>query len=310
MGNNLSSMRVINLQFEYCFIFLMVELVCFKMEAGEDEIDKNDAKGPISRTVHEYADVATTHGIYYIFETGRLMFERVFWVIVVILALVFAISFSITAYNNWKANPVLTSVGTTGHPIEKIAFPSITICPQGSANEIIDVALFKQFERYLAGKGKMAYQLSENDLKEEGISFLSLIYPGAKQGPTQMIRMLGSPGLTPDKSIEAQALLNPEDKGQCTNQNMNDVKLKCPDGFVQTENFADGTKACWHFKGQTQKASRYDGRDYCEGLLGNDTWSLFHIQDRPFWNSLWNIIATGINSSIPETLLYPKSNLI
>jgi hypothetical protein len=280
------------------------------MEAEEDEIDKNDAKGPISRTAHEYADVATTHGIYYIFESGRLLFERVFWVIVVILALFFAISLSISAYNNWKANPVLTSVGTTGHPIEKIAFPSITICPQGSANEIIDGALFKQFERYLAGKGKIAYQLSETDLKEEGVSFLSLIYHGAKQGPAQMIRMLGSPGLTPDKSIEAQALLNPEEMSQCTNQNMKDTKLKCLDGFVQADNFADGNKPCWHFKGQAQKASHSEGKDYCLGLVGNVTWPLFFKQDRPDWVSLWNIIATGTNLSIPETLLHGKSNTL
>ena len=93
-----------------------------------------------------------------------------------ILALVFAISLSITAYNNWKDDPVLTSVGTTGHPIEKISFPSITICPQGSANEIIDAALFKQFERYLAGKGKIANELSEKTLNEEGVSFLRIFF--------------------------------------------------------------------------------------------------------------------------------------
>ena len=269
------------------------------MEAGEDELDKNQVKGPLSRTVHEYADVATTHGIYYIFEAGRLLFERVFWVIVVILALFFAIFMSITAYNNWKENPVLTSVGTTGHPIEKIAFPSITICPQGSSNKIIGAALFKQFERYLAGKGKTAYELSENDLRAEGVSFLSIIYPGAKEGPAQMIRMLGSPGLTPDKSMEAQALLNPEDEGQCRKQNMVDKKLKCPDGFVQVDNFAGGNKPCWHFKGQTKKASKPDGLDYCQGLLGTDTFSLFYIRDRTEWNLLWNIIATGATSFKP-----------
>ena len=110
------------------------------MEAEEDEADKNNNKGPIAKTTYEYADNATIHGIFYIFETGRLLFERIFWIIVVILALAFAIGMSVSAYDNWKANPVLTSVGTTGYPIEKIKFPSITICPQGSANEIIDAA--------------------------------------------------------------------------------------------------------------------------------------------------------------------------
>ena len=124
-------------------------LLVLEMEADENDVDENKTKGSISRTAYEYAEVATTHGIYYIFEKGRLVFERVFWVIVVILALVFAIGLSIQAYSAWKENPVLTSVGTTGHPIEQVSFPSITVCPQGSANKVIDAALFQQFEKYL-----------------------------------------------------------------------------------------------------------------------------------------------------------------
>ena len=61
------------------------------------------------------------------------------WVVVVGLAVFFALDLSISAYGNWRSNPVLTTVWTTGHPIEKIPFPSITICAQGSVNEIIGI---------------------------------------------------------------------------------------------------------------------------------------------------------------------------
>ena len=64
---------------------------------------------------------------------------RLMWVVVVGLAVFFALDLSISAYGNWRSNPVLTTVWTTGHPIEKIPFPSITICAQGSVNEIIGI---------------------------------------------------------------------------------------------------------------------------------------------------------------------------
>ena len=191
-------------------------LLVLEMEADEDDVDENKIKGSISRTAYEYAEVATTHGIYYIFEKGRLVFERVFWVIVVILALVFAIGLSIRAYSDWKANPVLTSVGTTGHPIEQVPFPSITVCPQGSANKVIGAALFQQFERYLSSKNKDVFALSEEEINNEGVSFLRDRYPGAKAAPIQIARMLGSPGLDPNKNLEAMSVLNPEDQMKCS----------------------------------------------------------------------------------------------
>ena len=116
--------------------------------------------GPIYKTVDEYAAGTTVHGITYIFHRDRPLIERynlllpastkifpiskvisarLMWVVVVGLAVFFALDLSISAYGNWRSNPVLTTVWTTGHPIEKIPFPSITICAQGSVNEIIGI---------------------------------------------------------------------------------------------------------------------------------------------------------------------------
>ena len=86
---------------------------------------------PFSRTLFEYAEASTTHGISYIFERGRLILERVFWVIVVIIAIGFAGTWSFMAYDEWRGDPILTTVSTTGLPIQDVPFPSITICAQG-----------------------------------------------------------------------------------------------------------------------------------------------------------------------------------
>ena len=87
---------------------------------------------PFTKTLFEYAAGSTTHGISYIFEKGRLILERVFWIIVVIIAVVFAVTWSFMAYEKWQEDPVLTTISTTGLPVQDVPFPSITICAQGN----------------------------------------------------------------------------------------------------------------------------------------------------------------------------------
>ena len=188
-------------------------LVDFKMSIFEDSPKK--IKNPYTKTINEYASVSTAHGIAYIFEDGRCFFERIIWIIVVVLALTFAICMSTTAYKNWKNNPVLTSVRTTGLPIENIEFPAITICTQGSANEVVDAALFQQFNSYLTTKGKEFDSLSDSQKVQEGQNFLLDMYPGAKAPPNQLVSMMASPGIDPERGIEALTIFNPEDKKNC-----------------------------------------------------------------------------------------------
>ena len=177
---------------------------------SSDEDEDQDRLGPVSRTAHEYAAGTTVHGITYIFEEGRLILERVIWLIVVALAVTFALVLSISAYHNWQDNPVLTTIRTTGHPIEEVDFPSITICAQGAANEIIDAALFKQFFDYLQGKDLEYDEMNADEIKREGVSFLMEKYPGATKAPNELVRFMTSPDV--DKSMQSLAVLNPEDQ--------------------------------------------------------------------------------------------------
>ena len=45
-------------------------------------------RGALETTVQEYAAASTAHGITYIFEQGRLGIERLFWILMVFLSLV------------------------------------------------------------------------------------------------------------------------------------------------------------------------------------------------------------------------------
>ena len=92
-------------------------------------MDKNK-KGPVGKTAQQYSESTTIHGIQYIFENDKFMFDRILWILIVICGIFFAVYLSVLAHVEWKNNPVLTTVATTGFPIEKIDFPAITICAQ------------------------------------------------------------------------------------------------------------------------------------------------------------------------------------
>ena len=87
--------------------------------------------------MHQYADATTIHGIPYIFEEGRLAVERLLWILIVLGATAFSVFFSYRIWEGWQEDPVLTSVSTTGYPIELMEYPSITICAQGAVNEVV-----------------------------------------------------------------------------------------------------------------------------------------------------------------------------
>ena len=88
--------------------------------------------GFIGKTAKEYSQSTTIHGFSYIGEDGLLIFERLLWIFIVCLGIFLSIYMSVSAYVEWKGNPVLTTVATTGFPIEKVEFPAITICAQVS----------------------------------------------------------------------------------------------------------------------------------------------------------------------------------
>ena len=115
-------------------------------EAGAGDSDDNNTKNcpVVTKTVHEYAEATSIHGIAYIFESGRLSFERLLWLILVLVFGFMAFIISMPLLNNFLDNPVLTTVHTSGYPIENVQFPSITICGQGSVNEVVGEYAFAQ----------------------------------------------------------------------------------------------------------------------------------------------------------------------
>ena len=274
----------------------------------DHEVEKNIKQKPFSKTIHEYASVCSPHGIFYIFESNRLPFERMVWVLVVGIFIGFAINWSVSAYENWKKYPILTTVATTGLAIEDVPFPSITICAQGSANDIVDAALFNQLERYLARKNISFDSLSDEEKVIQTQNFLNETYPGATKTPNQLVQMMGSPSVSVESKLKSVAIINPGDHEDCTELGSTIDKRRkrdaeemyveeyCPDGFTKVED--TDVSPCIHIS--TDQMTKDQASEYCTSK-GDGNSALFSAHQNDGLEGIWMEVydrTKGINTMI------------
>ena len=69
--------------------------------------------------------------------------------------------------------------------------------------------------------------ISDDDLW----AFLQDMYPGVLEKPTDMVRMLASPVISPDKKIDSTALFHKQANDRCKLS-----ESKCPEDFFQLNN--------------------------------------------------------------------------
>ena len=93
-------------------------------------------KGPLTKTLMEYCGATSIHGVSYILESGRQLFERVLWVVLITFCASISLVLTKKIYDNWDQDPISTTVSTTEYGIENIEYPSITICAQGKSEDI------------------------------------------------------------------------------------------------------------------------------------------------------------------------------
>ncbi|XP_075230330.1 pickpocket protein 28-like [Lycorma delicatula] len=91
-----------------------------------------------SMYLKSYCDMTSLHGLRYFGEAGRPLYERLYWIIAVVLVcvgMVFTIKSQILAYIN---NPILMTLNGKMVPVWDVPFPAITFC---SDNQI-PISLF------------------------------------------------------------------------------------------------------------------------------------------------------------------------
>ena len=206
---------------------------------------KPSLRKKVSVVVKEYSMETTIHGLAYISSNNHPKVGRIFWLVVVILAIL-ATTFQLASlYNQWEANPVVTILDTVSLPMDNIQFPAFTVCPQGFTASVMDNVLMRQFKEYLKNKIRRGEIRQKRNIRDKNISalrnqgedhwkmtrkemldivrdFLREVYPGAKNNPTQLATMLITED--PGKLIQNQAILNPTiEEEMCNETNLDAI---------------------------------------------------------------------------------------
>ena len=221
---------------------------------------KSTSTKDVRKYLKEYATSTTAHGFSYLAEDGCTFLERIFWLIVVVLALAFSYWQTSTLYKQWQDSPVITTLETVSLPIKAIDFPAVTICPQGSIKGIAETVLFHQLSRYITnqrqagiarmkrsgGSGKEAnfenttngsQKLTYDQMMVYVDDFLRDIYPGAKDKPTKLVHLLTSD--QPRKMIANDAVLYQSMEEKCNMAN-NEEYLELLNNNLENETCTDG----------------------------------------------------------------------
>ena len=77
---------------------------------------------------------SSLHGLKYITEDGRHVFERILWFLLCFMGFILTIYFIVPIWIKWNSQPTLTTLDSTNHPVWEIDFPAVTIC---SPNKVL-----------------------------------------------------------------------------------------------------------------------------------------------------------------------------
>ena len=91
--------------------------------------------------VKDYSEYSTIQGVVYIFQTNQTQIGKFFWSLVIIAMLALGTYWSVSAYQDWQDNPVMTTIKTSALSIKEINFPAVTICGQGMNEDIVFAGL-------------------------------------------------------------------------------------------------------------------------------------------------------------------------
>ena len=106
-------------------------------------------KNSMVNTLKDYSSESSIHGVQYLGDRKHSNFGRAFWMITVCIALTCTLVQVFNIWYQWVDDPIVTTLSTISLPVEEIEFPAVTLCPQGSTEDIIDNVLYHQFQEWL-----------------------------------------------------------------------------------------------------------------------------------------------------------------
>ncbi|XP_068915305.1 pickpocket protein 28-like isoform X1 [Tenebrio molitor] len=101
---------------------------CFKTSKSKEK--STSFRKNLSSCFTEFSDNTGIQGFKYLGETGRSLFEKIFWLIVLCISLYICVSLIKLTWRKWDENPVFISFSKTPKQVWEIPFPAVTICPE------------------------------------------------------------------------------------------------------------------------------------------------------------------------------------
>ena len=91
------------------------------LTAWDEKEEKSKATlRPLYEIFLDYTEYSTIQGLIYIFFTYQTRFGKIFWTSALILLFSLGIYWCTQAYQDWHANPVLTTITTTALSINEV----------------------------------------------------------------------------------------------------------------------------------------------------------------------------------------------
>ena len=138
------------------------------------DVKRQSTRKKVLETMNEFSESTTIHGFAYAANKEHSPW-RPAWGMVLVAAAIFT-SFQVySLYDEWQVNPVITTLKTVAQPIDEIEFPAVTICPQGSRQEILESVLFRQFKEYISSTSEQQSEVTPEQMLKQVQEFLDKI---------------------------------------------------------------------------------------------------------------------------------------
>ncbi|XP_066996104.2 pickpocket protein 28-like [Anabrus simplex] len=98
---------------------------------------KRCSRLPWSDTVRDYCHRTTLHGLKYVGDENLHITERLFWLVMFLLAVAAAAYYISFLYEKWDLNPVIVSLSAKATSLNEFPFPAVTICNMNRAKRSI-----------------------------------------------------------------------------------------------------------------------------------------------------------------------------
>jgi hypothetical protein len=86
---------------------------------------------------------------YHVSLNDETLLGKIFWLLSIVVLTFLGVFVSVQNYLDWKNEPVVTTVASTGYPVSGIPFPAVVICSQGIDMDAINAALYKSVFDYV-----------------------------------------------------------------------------------------------------------------------------------------------------------------